>query len=303
MKVNLIDVVLVDYNSTKDTIECVESLKKSLYSIRTIYIVDNSPEQDEDLYSYAVANEQVIYIKTNDNLGFSGGNNLGIEESLKNNSDYVLLLNNDTVVADDFLTELMSDAIHEKADIATGKIYYFDAPDKIWSAGGYMDWKRGVGIFYGNDAIDKAVCTAIKTINFITGCMMLIKADVIREIGVLSEEYFMYCEDVDYSLRAFNAGKKMLYVPTSKIWHKIGASSFDKNPFYFYYFLRNSLVIMKKYAGFKQWCAFLSYMPFYLSAKLIIQRKNRIKYYRAFLKGIVDGVSLNGGQKKYDFMT
>ncbi len=286
----VVDIIIVNYKKHEDTLECIRSLRKVSYPVRKIYIVDNT-EDGENVLEKSLGNEPgVQYIKSGGNLGFAGGNNLGIKESLKNNPDYILLLNNDTVVKEDFLRNLIEVAVKERADLATGKIYYYFKPDIIWGAGGRIDWKRGMGCLYGINQRDNEDFNFVKEVSFISGCMILIKKDVFEKIGFLPEDYFMYHEDVDFSLTAVNKGLKLIYVPTSIIWHKTGAARVDETPFQFYYFVRNSAFIIRKFADFRQKTCYLLYSPVYFFLKCCLVQRENIKFIHAFLAGIKDAL-------------
>lgn len=285
-----IDIVLINYNNFFDTMECLESLKKCSYPFRNLFLIDNSEQVDITLKEYIRESSRIILIKTNKNLGFAGGNNLGIKEALKNNPNYILLLNNDTIVKEDFLENLIHGAIQENADIATGKIYHYNKPDVIWATGGWIDWGRGVGRLRGIGKKDHAQFDKTEKVSFISGCMILIKKDVFDKIGLLNERYFMYHEDLDFCLRALKANFRLVYIPSSIIWHKVGATNINKSPFYFYYFLRNSIFIVKNYANSWRKTKFLLYGTIFYSLKLCLASIRNLNFIPVFFKAIKDGL-------------
>lgn len=297
-----IDIVIVNYQKSRDTINCAESIRKSLYPIRKIFIIDNTEDKDVFLENNFTAEPMIKYIKTSRNLGFAGGNNLGITESLKDAPDYILLLNNDVIVNKDFLNKLVAGTLAESADITTGKIYYYDRPDIIWGAGGWIDWKRGMGMLYGIGQKDVGQFDKNKGVSFISGCMMLIKCGVFGKIGMFDEKYFMYYEDVDFCLRASNAGFKMAYIPGSIIWHKVGAINPNKTPFYFYYFMRNSIFVIRKFATFRQKIWYSIYSAIYYSLKFLHVFLRDSRYIPSFFFALRDGLSGNEGAKDYGFL-
>ena len=297
-----VSVVLVNYGNTHDTLKCVDSLLNTGYLISKIIVIDNSDSVDAALEPALHQRRGVQYICPGRNLGFAGGCNRGAQEALKDGPGYVLLLNNDTIVKDDFLKRLLEGADTSKADLATGKIYYLDKPKTIWGAGGRIDWKKGMGIFYGTNEEDPGRYNEPREISFISGCLMLVKADVFQKIGFLDEKYFMYCEDVDYCLRASKAGLKLWYAPEAVIWHKVGATVSSKTPFLFYYFIRNSLFIVKRHAGWTRGLLYAVYAPFYYLYKLVLVFLRDVRFVPAYFFGFFDGILGNGGPKDYGFL-
>lgn len=227
-KYKKVSIVLLNYNTSNDLIECINSLDNIKYPNYEIIIVDNCSSETEirKLDSYFEKRMDCIFIKNNKNTGFAGGNNLGIKYALDNKTDYILLLNSDTVVNEDFLNILVDTAEKDKENVAmvTGKILYYPEVNKIWYGGGYIDWKRFVGKHYGEGEYDNKQYDEIKSITFSSGCLMLINVSLNFD-KYLPEEYFMYYEDVDYCARILESGYKIIYNPNAVIYHKIGSSS------------------------------------------------------------------------------
>lgn len=293
-----IDIIIVNYKKSSDTVECVHSLLQSSYPFNRIYIVDNDQDGLEIELCKIASNEKVLYFRSDKNLGFAGGVNKGIRESLKNRPDYVLLINNDTIVSKDFLSELVLGADKNRADISTGKILYYDKKNIIWGEGGWIDWKRGMGRFYRNDSVDIDGPGFPKEVEFISGCLMLIKSNVFDAIGFFDECYFMYCEDIDFCLRAKKLGLKLFCFPGSEIWHKVGIRKIGKSSAFFYYFVRNSIFIIKKYARPAQFIKYTIFSPLYFIAKLVCNFS--IGNLRAIISGIRDGVAGRCGERFFN---
>lgn len=297
------DIVLVNYHNTDDTIQCLNSLKKVHRYLNRIILVDNSVKSDPLLTEFISHYPEVSYLVSSNNLGFSGGNNLGIRESLKDERvKYILLLNNDTLVDEEFLIPLVEKCEKEKADIATGKIYLKGLEKVLNAAGGTMDWKKGMGMLRGLNQQDNGQFDYLRNTDFISGCMMLINRKVFEKIGFLDEKYFMYCEDVDFCLHARRENFKMIFVPDSKIWHKVGAKSLTDSGFYFYYFFRNSIYIVKKYANNFQKLLYFIYAPLYFFVKMLRVVKQKPAIFLAFVSAIWDGLLNRSGKKSYKFL-
>ena len=243
----LVYVVILNWNGYKDTSELLESLSKITYANHKITVVDNnsSPGEVEKLES--AYENKVHVIRCKNNLGFSGGNNIGIKYSLESKADYILLLNNDTIVEPDFLEILVSKFETEnQAGIVAPRINYYSEPQKIWSDGGKISWIRGSGFAY-SDKLETKVNSLDRSVTFVSGCCMLIKSEVFLKNGMFDENYFLYTEDTDLCHRVINAGYKIYITPRSKIFHKINSSTKSNySTLPLYYTTRNRLYFAKK---------------------------------------------------------
>ena len=184
----------------------------------------NNRENDELISSTSIY--PLIFIQAGANLGFAGGNNVGIKYALKNNDlQDILLINNDTVVEKDTISELISarNKLGENA-IYGGRIYYYSEPSKIWYDGGHLNKFTGRTVHINSGRKNTCITQPIQ-VNFITFCYVLIPANIVKKVGLLDESYFMYVEDLDYSYRVDKNNFKLYHVPSSQLWHKIGAST------------------------------------------------------------------------------
>lgn len=291
-------IVILNHNGFKDTKACLLSLNKIAYSSFKVYLVengssDNSVIKIQNFLRMKKLGYPLEFIVAKNNLGFAGGNNLGVKKAVKDDFSYILLLNNDTEVKPDFLDRLIESAEQNpKAGIFGPKIMYHSQPNKIWFGGGKFSWfGGGKHLRFNEEEKTNNLTQEPKIVDWITGCCMLIKDKVIKKIGLMREEYFLYYEDTDYNLRARKAGFYSLYIPSSVIYHKV--SSFTKtlgNPTIWYYHFRNALYLANHNAPF-----FLGKIAihFWAGYKLI---KQMFKYLipskresaRAIIKGIRD---------------
>ena len=263
-------IIVLNWNGKDDTLECLKSLEKINYSNYRIIVVDNGSE-DDSVSEIRRRFSNVKIIENKKNLGFSGGNNVGIKYAIDNGAHYVLLINNDTTVEKDFLNELVEiGESDEKIGVLGSKIYFYSEPNRIWFAGGKVSWLKNKGTHIGLDQIDSGQYDKIKEMDYLTGCCLLIKREVIEKIGVLSEDYFLYYEDTDFSLRAKNADYKIVYVPKSKIYHKISRSTKPGSSNYVYYHSRNGLTMAKRTGSLLNKIVLYPYCIF-LSLKQIIK--------------------------------
>jgi GT2 family glycosyltransferase len=258
-------IVIVNYNGEKDTLDCLNSLKKIYHKnihLSTI-IVDNNPENRINIAENDFSDLNLKIILSSVNAGFSAANNLGIKEALKNNADYILLLNNDTLVKDDFLEKLVMFADKKpEAGLISPKIYFAKGyefhKDKykeselgkvIWFGGGKIDWKNVIASHRGVDEVDHGQYDEAVETDFASGCCMLINPKLIEKAGLMKEEYFLYYEDSDYSMRAKREGLKVYYLPDSVIWHKnAGSTGGSGSKLQDYYITRNRLIFGNRFA-------------------------------------------------------
>jgi len=239
-------IIILNWNNWPDVLECLESLKDNDYPNYQVVIVDNGSKIRPELPSSDI---KIIY--NQENLGFSGGNNVGIKYALENNADYVLLLNDDTVVSRDFLSKLVEiGESNENIGLIGPKIYFYENKNKIWSAGGKINWLYNKGEMIGHNQEDNGQYDSpkVKETEFLTGCCVLVKKQAIEKIGLMPEEYFLYYEDTDWSLKARKNGFKCVFIPDAQIWHKGSQSSISGSPSYIYYHIRNGLIMAQKYA-------------------------------------------------------
>ena len=170
---------------------------------------------------------------------------------MEQGADYVLLLNDDTIVAPDFLSRLVEAAeSDDKIGMVGPKIYFYEDRNRVWSAGGKLNWLYNKGSLRGWDEIDKGQYDSpeIQRVPHLTGCCLLVKREVLEKIGLMSEEYFLYYEDTDWCLKVKRSGFKCIFAPKAKIWHKISRSALAGSVPYIYYHIRNGLIFASKYA-------------------------------------------------------
>lgn len=235
-----ISIIVVNYNQNQDTRECVASLTKLKRNDHTVHlvIVDNASTKPFKLPKN-LQKSWFEVIASQANLGFTGGNNLGIHYAIEHyNSDYIWLLNNDTLVDPMALLELLRHVeAYPTHGLASSLIYFaankefhsgYKLEDKgnvIWYGGGSIDWRHLSAFHRGVDEIDWGQFDTQIESDFATGCSVLIKREVLEKIGYLDKRYFLYLEDVDLSLRAREAGYAIGFAARSKVWHKNAGSS------------------------------------------------------------------------------
>ncbi|EMU55906.1 glycosyltransferase family 2 protein [Clostridium butyricum] len=255
-----IGIVIVNYNGIKYNEDCINSIFNSSYKNIEIVIVDNNSKDNSIEKLKNIYSDRIIIIENNKNLGFAGATNIGIKYCMKSGCDYLLLLNNDTVINKHMISNMLYTSERYNGCVVSPKIYYFEPNNMIWSAGGEIKWSRGYTLQYGMKEIDKGQYDIEKRISFATGCCMLIPKNIIKAIGLISEEYFLYFEDTDYCVKIQQAGYEIYYEPKAFMYHKVSASTGGENsPSYIYYFYRNRLYFNNKYNDNKKYYIYITF--------------------------------------------
>lgn len=312
-----ISIVIINYNSGEYTTDCLNSLYETDIEDNKllVIIIDNgSLNEDVTMVKNYISefnrdikrsgkNIQFTLIENGENLGFSKGNNIGIKYALHQGEDYIIILNNDTVVDKHFIREIVKTAnSNEKIGIISPKIYFskgneyhkekYKENEKgkvIWYAGGIMDWKNIIGSHRGVDEVDVGQYDRIGETDFATGCCMLINKNLFDRIGYFNEKYFLYYEDNDFSQRAKKAGFKIVFTPSAIVWHKnAGSAGGSGSGLQDYYITRNRLLLGFNYAPIKSKISL-----FRESIKLLIKGRINQK------KGVIDFYLSRFGKGKY----
>jgi len=242
-------VVVLDWNGVSDTVRCLESLSRSDWPRLETIIVDNGSDQPlapviRDRFPNAVV------IRSESNLGFAGGMNVGVRRALDGRADYVLLLNNDTIVDASTIRQLVQEAeAHPDAGIVSPLVLTRDAPERIASAGARFDPRRGHPgrpLLAGEPAAD---LHGVREVDASSGEAMLVSATAINEVGMLDGALYLRLEDIDWSLRMRAAGRRNYVVLDARVWHAVSASSGgEHSPLNAYYHTRNILFVCARHA-------------------------------------------------------
>lgn len=240
-----IAIIILHWKSIPALIDCLTSLDAVSCANCTVTIINNGPNDLSGIGT--VATRPIETIRTTANLGFSRGNNVGIKEALRRRADYVLLLNDDTLVSPDFLPLLVESAERDPAVAMAGPvIYYADAPRQVWFAG--ARFTRHAELLFASRA-GTGDNAAPESSDYITGCALLARSSSIETIGLLDERFFLYWEDVDWGLRARKAGYTNLVIPSARIWHKVSLSTGGmESPLRAYHKTRSHLLMAKLHA-------------------------------------------------------
>lgn len=260
-----IGIVLLHYIDKKLTGQClvsVKKLKKKDFELEVV-IVNNNPQ--EDLTDLKKKFQDFLFLEAEKNLGFTGGNNLGIKKALGDGANFVFLVNNDALLDKDLLVQLFKLAsLDNQIGILGPKIYFAPGYEfhkerykptergkVIWYAGGKIDWENVLSSHQGVDEVDKGQYDKQAETDFVSGCAMLVRKEVFEKVGLLDERYFLYLEDLEFCQRAKRAGFKIVYAPKTKLWHLNAASSEVGGSLHDYYSTRNRMLFGMKYASWR----------------------------------------------------
>jgi GT2 family glycosyltransferase len=242
--------VVLSWNGVHDTLACLESLGDSKWTNHEVIVVDNgSTDGTSDAVSKRFPDVEII--RSDRNLGFAGGNNLGIRRALAMNAEYVFVLNNDTMVPSGCLPRLVTTAEQLRDLGALCPLLTFANPrDLIWYAGASFDPAKGrSGRMLGYRATDTGQYAGIYETDRAVGAAMLVPADVLRRVGLLNEALFLQYEDVDWSLRMRAAGLRIYVNADARVEHKVSvASGGEYSPTVAYYEMRNHLAVCEQHA-------------------------------------------------------
>jgi len=266
-----VSVIILNYRGLEDTIACVQSLLASEDAVNLKIVVMNADNDsaERSKSTKALHNQfPKIDILERENIGFSGGNNEGAVFALQHhNPDYLLFLNNDTLVDPLAIRELVTFAQghHDELAAYAPKMYFesgyefhknaytsVERGKVFWYAGGLVDRKNVYAWHRGVDEVDLGQFDRAQETGFVTGCCMLVSRQTYQKIGGWNTKYFLYLEDLDYSERLRRRKGKLWYVPQAKIWHKnAGSTGGSGSQQHVYYQTRNRLYFGLKYAGLR----------------------------------------------------
>jgi GT2 family glycosyltransferase len=307
------NVILIDNDSQDKSVNMIKKYCKGEIDVQSKFFKYDSSNKPIEIIEYTrkktetevkkesehkVRNRRMILIMNEKNYGFAEGNNIGIRYILNSlKPGYILLLNNDTIVNKNFLTEMVKIAESDKKiGIVGPKIYYYNyagRSDVINFAGADITLWKGTEKRYDWNKVDRGKFENPREVDKIEGSCMLIKRRVIEDIGLFDSKFFTYWEDTDFCIRASKKGYKLVYSPNSKIWHKIAVSSKGRwSSSHTYYTTRNMFLFIKKHVKkFDLIMFFLYYFLyiFWFKFGYFVYHQN-IRGFISLLKGVKDGL-------------
>ena len=239
-------VVIPTFNRADDLLACLDSLNDARISRERVIVVDNH-SQDETVTKLLYQFPEVVLIQLDDNLGAAKASNIGFEFALGQGAEYILRLDSDTVVDPAFVLILMNKVTDDpKIGVLSPKIYYYEPPDEIWFAGANQHpWHFGA-IHGHRHEKDNPHNSQVREIDYAWGAAMLIKGEVLEKSGGFDPDFFVYYEEVDFCLRVKKLGYKLVFIPDSHVWHKVGSSA--NNAWTAYHWNRSKMLLYRKHA-------------------------------------------------------
>lgn len=290
-----VTIVILNWNRVADTLECLESLARMNYPSFSIVVVDNGSTDGspEAIKRWGREHLPLSLIRNAENLGFVRGNNQGMLHALTTKSDYVFLLNNDTVVEPDVLGLLIATA-EQSNDIGMvgPKIYQYGKENTLDSAGTRTILWLAQGFLIGHGEKDHGQYDHPGVLPYVTGTALLVKRDVLEQVGPMDEDYFCYFEDFGWGLKARKAGYRLLLEPRAVIHHKGSRTAGFDSPFYVHHMVRSRILFARKHIPRLLFvCAFLPYLFLYryLRPAAILFFRRRWVHLDALHRGIREG--------------
>jgi len=297
-------IVILTCNQRDLTMQCLDAVVSLSYPPNRlqVLVVDNGSDDGTE-QAIRGAHPTVIVLQTGENLGYAGGNNFGIHHALGGGADYILILNNDALVAPDLLSELVTVAERApRAGFVGPKVYHQEEPNRIQTTGITLDHLFD-SRHRGADELDNGQFETIREFDAVTGCAMLVSRGVVGQVGLLDPRFFIYHEEVDWCLRAKAAGYRNLYVPTALVWHRRPRPSSEITAFTAYYMTRNRYLLLSKHkAGLSAFALTLKRdLVWLLNWSLNPKWRHNRERRNALLKAIVDAVLRRYGRRRYRY--
>jgi GT2 family glycosyltransferase len=285
----LVITVILNTNRREDTLETLASLERSTYERHHVIVLDNA-SQDGSVEAIRQKHPDVQIIELTQNRGYAGNNNIGIEAAIKQGADWILVLNEDTSIDPACLLELVQVGQSDtQVGILGPMVYHYDEPQVIQSAGGLLaaGWDSK---HLGHNELDQGQYSRSHQVDYISGCAILVRRDVITDLGMLDERFFYYFEETEWCLRASRASWKVIHVPHARIWHKGVQRHYKPGANVTYYKTRNKfLMLSKHHAPVKEWVfAWLSTLRTLLSWSIRPKWRDMRDHRNAILQGMLD---------------
>lgn len=300
MKEPKIAIIIINWNTFQLTFNCLKSLEACSYNNISFFLVDNG-SIDGSGDKIALEFPEVNYIKNEKNEGFTGANNLALKAILEQDFDYVLLLNNDTEVKPNFLSLLEAKMNSDNKLAATQPlILNFKNKDTIWNAGGSFNTFFGLTKTRLKGMIFNPQLNIETSTQWITGCCILVKTSVVKQVGLLDNRFFAYFEDVDWSIRMTNLGYKLAVVPESIIYHHTSGSTKKNNasnegnlsPYAHFLNVRNHIYLIKKHTFFNTLGSWIYQIVKIFAFSIYFILRGRFIKFKMVWRGLFEGIKI-----------
>lgn len=283
-----VSIIALNYNQTEVTCAFLESTKNLTYGHFETIIIDNASAKNPAKQIEQGNYPNVRLIVCEKNLGFTGGNNLGMREA---KGDYIFIVNNDTEVTPDLLNKLLAPfAQDERIGVVSPKIKFYDHPDIIQYAGFHpMNPYTGRTGAVGSREVDQGQHNTPGETYGAHGAAMMVKREVIEKVGMFAEKFFIYYEEWDWSARIRRAGYKIFYQPEATIYHKESVTMGKESAIKAHYHIRNRILFMRRNSAKGEWIIFALFLVCFIIPKAVVTYLSRLqfKHLKAFANGVV----------------
>ncbi|GAB3947662.1 glycosyltransferase family 2 protein [Spirosoma harenae] len=282
----LVSIITINYNQAEVTRQFLDSTRFLTYPNYEIIVVDNASVEPFHSHIDPANYPHLRIVRSEVNTGFTGGNNLGIQEA---KGDFLFIVNNDTELSPNILEELLKPfSENDQVGVTCPKIRFFDAPQLVQYAGYnpanmYTGTATAIGFNQEDDGrFDKPTST-----NFAHGCAMMVSRQVINRVGRFAERFFLYYEELDWSQRIRNAGYLIYYQPSATILHKESASVGQNSPLRTYYMTRNRILFVRRHSSFRQRVIFYLFFTGCVLPKHLVSylATGKLTHAKAFIEG------------------
>lgn len=281
--------VILNTNRCGDTLACLDSLRHNSYSNHRIIVLDNQ-STDGSVAAIREAHPEVQIVALEQNLGYAGNNNVGIEIAIQQGAEWVFVLNEDIILDGECLTKLVEvGASDPKIGIVGPLVYHHNEPNVIQSAGGMLG-KYWQSQHLGQNELDQGQFKAPHQVEWISGCAILVRKAVIGQVGMLDPNFFIYWEETEWCIRAMRGGWQIFNVPRARVWHKGVQRDYQPKPSFTYYGTRNHLLTLSKHKA--PWVVklfnWMQILRTLLSWSIRPKWKDKREHRNAMLKGVID---------------
>ncbi len=283
-------VIILNWRQPETTIECVQTVRAMPTAHVDILVIDNGSGDNSMMQLQKKLPPEVSLLALPQNLGFAGGMNCGLRQAIEAGYDYALLLNNDAFPAADMLDCLLAEAAADVA-LLCPKIYYEAAYTRIWFAGGRQDRCLLEMRDSGKGKEDGQFWSISRDVDYVVGTGVLVNVTAVTHAGLLDECFFMYYEDLDWSIRFRRAGYRLRYVASAHLYHRISLSSGGENsPLQRYYQARSSVIFFMRHAHAAcAWAIALFRFGSAVKTVCLFLLQGQTNTARAYLRGLYDG--------------
>lgn len=282
--------IVLNWRQPAVTVTCVRSLQAMQFASLDVLVIDNG-SHDNSWQIFQTELDDVQLLSLDNNVGFSKGVNTGLQFALDNNYEYALLVNNDAFVAPNMLTRLIAEQDPTIAMLSP-KIYYASEPDRIWFANGSQHSHTLDLIDIGRDELDSPKWSQSHDTDYLLGTCLLVNLSIVQQVGLMDERYFMYFEDLDWSLRMRQTGYRLRLVADAHLYHLVSVSTggYIDTPIRRYHLARSGIIFWRTHLHKGDPALIVLFrIASIVKTTIRLTLLGKITVLRSFLRGLRDG--------------